>query len=34
VLQVAAVLVIVGVVAAFAPGLGAVRQRLEGAQPG
>jgi hypothetical protein len=33
-LQIPAVLVIVGVVAALAPGLGAVRQRLEGAQPG
>jgi uncharacterized membrane protein YbhN (UPF0104 family) len=32
-LQIAAVLVIVGVVAAFAPGLGEVRQRIEGAQP-
>jgi hypothetical protein len=28
------VLVIVGVVAALSPGLGAVRQRLEGARPG
>jgi hypothetical protein len=34
VLQIAAVLVIVGVVAALAPGLGAVRQRHEGAHPG
>jgi hypothetical protein len=33
-LQIAAVLVILGVVAALAPGLGDVRQRLEGAQPG
>jgi hypothetical protein len=32
--QIAVVLVIVGVVAALAPGLGDVRQRLEGAQPG
>src|SRR3954454_20442380 len=34
VLQIAAVLVIVCVVAALAPGLGAVRQRLPGAGPG
>jgi uncharacterized protein (TIRG00374 family) len=33
-LQIAVVLVIVGVVAALAPGLGDVRRRLEGAQPG
>jgi uncharacterized protein (TIRG00374 family) len=33
-LQIAAVLVIVGVVAALAPGLGDVRQRLKGGQPG
>jgi len=33
-LQIAAVLVIVGLIAAFAPGLGEVRQRFEGAQPG
>ncbi len=33
-LQVAAVLVTVGIIAALAPGLGEVRQRLEGAQPG
>jgi uncharacterized membrane protein YbhN (UPF0104 family) len=32
--QVAAVLGIVGLVAAFAPGLGEVRARIEGAQPG
>lgn len=34
VLQIAAALVIVGVVAALAPGLGAVRHRHEGARPG
>jgi uncharacterized membrane protein YbhN (UPF0104 family) len=33
-LQIAAVLVIVGLVAAFAPGLGDVKRRLEAAQPG
>jgi uncharacterized membrane protein YbhN (UPF0104 family) len=34
VLQIAVVLVIVGLVAAFAPGLGEVRERIEAAQPG
>jgi uncharacterized membrane protein YbhN (UPF0104 family) len=34
VLQIAVVLVIVGLVAALAPGLGEVRARIEGAQPG
>src|SRR4051794_34044335 len=34
VLQIAAVLVIVCVVAALAPGPAAIRQRLDGAQPG
>ena len=33
-LQIAAVLAIIGLVAVLAPGLGDVRQRLEGAQPG
>src|SRR5688572_3732428 len=33
-LQIAVVLVTVGVVAAIAPGLGDLRQRLDGAQPG
>src|SRR3954462_12212778 len=33
-LQIAVVLVIAGLVAAFAPGLGEVRQRIEAAQPG
>src|SRR4051812_36243945 len=33
VLQIAVVLGIVGLVAAFAPGLGEVRARIEGAQP-
>jgi uncharacterized membrane protein YbhN (UPF0104 family) len=33
-LQIAVVLVIVGLVAVFAPGLGEVRERIEGAQPG
>jgi uncharacterized membrane protein YbhN (UPF0104 family) len=32
--QIAAVLVIVALIAAFAPGLGELRERLEGAQPG
>jgi hypothetical protein len=34
VVRIAVVLVIVGLVAAFAPRLGEVRERIEGAQPG
>ena len=33
-LQIAVVVVIVGLVAAFAPGLGEVRERIDGARPG
>jgi len=33
-IQVAVLLLVVGLVAWFAPGLGEVRERLEGAQPG